>query len=64
MAEAKGQVTQFPSQSVTDSEKSSEKYGLEVARGIHNEWFTSWIKQLDTNADHPASGQTKRARTN
>tara|TARA_B110000858_G_scaffold18392_1_gene18557 strand:- start:753 stop:3119 length:2367 start_codon:yes stop_codon:yes gene_type:complete len=39
MAEAKGQVTQFPSQSVTDSEKSSEKYGLEVARGIHNEWF-------------------------
>ena len=39
MAEAKGQVTQFPSQSVTDSEKSSKKYGLEVARGIHNEWF-------------------------
>ena len=39
MAEAKGQVTQFPSQSVTDSEKSTKKYGLEVARGIHNEWF-------------------------
>jgi hypothetical protein len=39
MAGAKGQVTQFPSQSVTDSEKSSKKYGLEVARGIHNEWF-------------------------
>jgi len=39
MAEAKGQVTQFPSQSVDDATKSSMDYGLEVARGIHNEWF-------------------------
>lgn len=39
MAEATGQVTQFPSQSVSDAEKSSESYGMEVARGIQNEWF-------------------------
>tara|TARA_E500000318_G_scaffold24119_1_gene24294 strand:- start:878 stop:3238 length:2361 start_codon:yes stop_codon:yes gene_type:complete len=39
MAEATGQVTQFPSQSVSDAEKASEDYGMEVARGIQNEWF-------------------------
>ena len=39
MAEATGQVTQFPSQSVSDAEKASEAYGMEVARGIQNEWF-------------------------
>ena len=39
MAEATGQVTQFPSQSVSDAEKASETYGMEVARGIQNEWF-------------------------
>ena len=39
MAEATGQVTQFPSQSVSDAEKTSEAYGMEVARGIQNEWF-------------------------
>lgn len=39
MAEATGQVTQFPSQSVSDAEKASEGYGMEVARGIQNEWF-------------------------
>ena len=39
MAEATGYITQFPSQSVDDATKASEKYGLEVARGIKNEWF-------------------------
>jgi hypothetical protein len=39
MAEATGQVTQFPSQSVDDATKNSKSYGLEVARGIQNEWF-------------------------
>jgi hypothetical protein len=39
MAEATGQITQFPSQSVSDAEKASEDYGMEVARGIQNEWF-------------------------
>ena len=39
MAEATGQITQFPSQSVSDAEKASENYGMEVARGIQNEWF-------------------------
>ena len=36
MAEATGQVTQFPSQSV---DEASKDYGMEVARGIQNEWF-------------------------
>jgi hypothetical protein len=39
MAEATGHATQFPSQSVNDATKSSEKYGMEVAMGIQNEWF-------------------------
>ena len=39
MAEATGQVTQFPSQSVDDATKSSKSYGMEVAQGIQNEWF-------------------------
>jgi len=39
MAEATGQVTQFPSQSVDDATKASKDYGMEVARGIQNEWF-------------------------
>jgi len=39
MAEVTGYVTQFPSQSVDDATKASKEYGLEVARGIQNEWF-------------------------
>lgn len=39
MAEATGQVTQFPSQSVDDATKASMDYGMEVARGVQNEWF-------------------------
>jgi len=30
----------FPSQAVSDLEKLSEKYGLEVARAIRHEWFS------------------------
>ena len=30
----------FPSQAVSDLEKLSEKYGLEVARAIKHEWFS------------------------
>ena len=29
----------FPSQVVSDKEKLSREYGLEVARAIENEWF-------------------------
>mgnify|MGYP003640869024 FL=1 len=29
----------FPSQSVTDSEKSSLEYGTQVANAIESEWF-------------------------
>ena len=29
----------FPSQSVSDAEKSSTQFGLEVARAIESEWF-------------------------
>ena len=32
-------VTPFPSQAVSDSEKRSKEYGLEVARAIQNEWW-------------------------
>ena len=39
MAEATGSVTQFPSQSVSNTKKASKEYGMEVAMGIQNEWF-------------------------
>ena len=29
----------FPSQTVSDDEKLSQEYGLQVARSIENEWF-------------------------
>ena len=29
----------FPSQAVSDAEKSSNEYGLQVARAIEAEWF-------------------------
>ena len=29
----------FPSQAVSDVEKASPEYGLEIARAIENEWF-------------------------
>ena len=39
MASNTGQITNFPSQAVSDKEKSSLKYGLEVGRAIQDEWF-------------------------
>jgi hypothetical protein len=39
---AKGVVNSFfPSQVVSDAEKMSQDYGLQVGRAIQNEWFTS-----------------------
>ena len=35
-----GQISHFPSQAVSDAEKASYEYGLEVARAIEAEWFT------------------------
>ena len=32
-------VINFPSQAVSDLEKLSEKYGLDVAKAIKHEWF-------------------------
>ena len=29
----------FPSQAVSDAEKSSNEYGLEISRAIESEWF-------------------------
>ena len=34
-----GQLVPFPSQAVSDKEKASKKYGLEVAQAIQAEWF-------------------------
>ena len=35
----KGNISQFPSQAVSDAEKRSKKYGTEVAKAIENDWF-------------------------
>ena len=35
-----GQISHFPSQAVSDKEKASYDYGLQVARAIEAEWFT------------------------
>ena len=35
-----GQISHFPSQAVSDAEKASYDYGLEVARAVEAEWFT------------------------
>jgi len=37
----KGTRNNFPSQVVSDSEKSSAEYGLKVAKAIENEWFNT-----------------------
>ena len=39
MAKTTGQVAQFPSQAVSDSEKKTSEYGLKVARAIEQDWF-------------------------
>ena len=40
MAES-GIKSYFPSQAVSDAEKSSNDYGLKVARAIETEWFNN-----------------------
>ena len=42
-------VINFPSQAVSDLEKLSEKYGLEVARAIRQEWFTGSTNKFNSN---------------
>ena len=39
--------TNFPSQAVSDLEKLSEDYGLEVAKAIKQEWFTGATSKFD-----------------
>ena len=39
----------FPSQAVSDLEKLSEKYGLEVAKAINQEWFAGATSKFATN---------------
>ena len=39
----------FPSQAVSDLEKISEKYGLEIAQAIEHEWFTGATSKFDGN---------------
>ena len=39
----------FPSQAVSDLEKLNEKYGLEVAKAIRQEWFTGSTSRFDGN---------------
>ena len=40
MAES-GIKSYFPSQTVSDSEKLSQEYGLKVAKAIETEWFNN-----------------------
>ena len=35
-----GQISHFPSQAVSDAEKATYDYGIQVARAIEAEWFT------------------------
>ena len=41
--------TNFPSQAVSDAEKMSEKYGLDVARAIEQEWFKDTLNNRYLN---------------
>jgi len=39
MAKTTGQYSSFPSQAVSDGEKRSDDYGLQVAKAIEQDWF-------------------------
>ena len=43
--------TNFPSQIVSDSEKSTKEYGLKIAKAIEHEWFglNSTVNKFQTN---------------
>ena len=42
----------FPSQAVSDLEKLSEKYGLDVAKAIKQEWFNGTTSKFDSNINN------------
>jgi len=42
-------IINFPSQAVSDLEKMTEDYGLQVARAIKHEWFTGSTSKFDSN---------------
>ena len=42
----------FPSQAVSDLEKLSEEYGLEVAKAIRQEWFTGVTSKYNGNINN------------
>ena len=42
----------FPSQAVSDLEKLSEKYGLDVAKAIRQEWFNGTTSKFDGNINN------------
>jgi len=42
----------FPSQAVSDLEKLSEKYGLDVAKAIRQEWFNGATSKFDGNINN------------
>ena len=42
----------FPSQAVSDLEKLSEKYGLDVAKAIRQEWFNGATSKFDGNLNN------------
>ena len=42
----------FPSQAVSDLEKLSEKYGLDVAKAIRQEWFNGTTSKFDSNINN------------
>tara|TARA_R110000824_G_scaffold57701_2_gene156846 strand:+ start:286 stop:2685 length:2400 start_codon:yes stop_codon:yes gene_type:complete len=45
-------VMNFPSQAVSDLEKLSEEYGLEVAKAIRQEWFTGTTSKFNGNVNN------------
>ena len=42
----------FPSQAVSDLEKLSEEYGLEIAKAIRQEWFNGTTSKFDGNINN------------
>ena len=47
-----GYTVNFPSQAVSDLEKMSQDYGLEVARAIKQEWFYDSRSKYNTNLNN------------
>ena len=47
-----GYTVNFPSQAVSDLEKMSQDYGLEVAKAIKQEWFYDSRSKFNTNLNN------------